>query len=249
MNRRDFLGGAIVGGAVALGGREVWSRNQPLAPDGGRLTWAQQGEDIVLWHVLHHLLQISDPTFMDVGAADPIKANNTYLLYYTGSRGVVVEPNPTFAAALRAKRPGDKVVEAGIGVSDAAEADYYEIKGNPLLNTFSAEQVAYLQKGKSESVVERVVKMPLLNINRVIQEQLGRAPDLLSTDIEGLDYAILQSLDLSRFRPGAICAETVSMFKDGRSSRITEYLMSHEYVPRGGSTVNTIYVDARRIDA
>jgi FkbM family methyltransferase len=249
MNRRDFIGGAVAGGALALGGRALWDRNQGTPLDGGRLTWAQQGEDIVLWHVLHHLLEIEQPTFMDVGAADPIKGNNTYLLYYTGSRGVVIEPNPAFAAALRAKRPEDRVVEAGIGVTDVAEADYYEIKGNPLLNTFSAEQVAYLQKGKSESVVERVVKMPLLNINKVIEKELGRAPDLLSTDIEGLDFAILQSLDLSRFRPGAICAETVPMFKGGGWSRISEYLMSQDYVPRGGSLVNTIYVDARRIDA
>jgi len=239
----------VAGAAAAAGGRAVWDRNQPPPPDGARSSWAQQGEDIVLWHVLHHLLEIKQPTFMDVGAADPIKGNNTYLLYYTGSRGVVVEPNPTFAAALRARRPGDKVVEAGIGVTDAAEADYYEIKGNPLLNTFSPEQVEYLQKGRTESVVERVVKMPLLNINKVIREQLGKAPDLLSTDIEGLDYAILQTLDWSQFRPAAICAEGVSMFKNGTDSKITAYLRSQDYIVRGGSTVNTIYVDTRRIDA
>jgi hypothetical protein len=91
--------------------------------------------------------------------------------------------------------------------------------------------------------------MPLLNINRVIQEQLGEAPDLLSTDIEGLDYAILRSLDVSRFRPAVICSEAVPMFKTGKFSDITEYLRARGYIPRGGSMYNTIYLDTKRIEA
>jgi len=219
----------------------------PALPEHARLSFSQQGEDIVLFHVLHELLKIATPTYLDIGAAYPVRGNNTYLLYTTGARGVLVEPNPALAAQLRSKRPLDTVVEAGIGVADAVEADYYQIKGNAMLNTFSPEQVAHLQRGQTESVVERVVKMPLLNINRVIQEHLGRAPDLLSTDVEGLDYAIIRTLDLSRFRPGAICAEAVPTTKSGRPSRLTRYLGSKGYIPRGGSLYNTVYVDSRRI--
>src|SRR4029077_8382106 len=105
-----------------------------------------------------------------VGAAEPVKSNNTYLLWGVGHRGVLVEPNPALAKKLRDYRPGDIVVEAGVGVTDAVDADYYEIKGNPMLNTFSPEQVERLQKGKTESVVERVRKMPLININRLIAD-------------------------------------------------------------------------------
>lgn len=219
----------------------------PALPEHARLSFSQQGEDIVLFHVLHELMKIATPTYMDVGAAYPVRGNNTYLLYTTGARGVLVEPNPALAEQLRSKRPGDIVVEAGIGVTAAVEADYYEIKGNAMLNTFSPEQVAHLQRGQAESVVARVVKMPLLNINRVIQEHLGKAPDLLSTDVEGLDDAIIRTLDLSRFRPAVICAEAIPTMKSGRLSRTTRYLASKGYIPRGGSVYNTIYVDARRI--
>ncbi len=216
-------------------------------PEHARLSFSQQGEDIVLYHVLHELMKIETPTYVDVGAAYPVDGNNTYLLYTTGARGVLVEPNPVLAEQLRSKRPGDIVVEAGIGVAEATEADYYQIKGNAMLNTFSPAQVAELQRGQSESVVERVVKMPLLNLNRVIEEHLGRAPDLLSTDVEGLDEAILRTLDLSRFRPAAICAEAVPTMKSGRASTLTRYLAGKGYIPRGGSVYNTVYVDARRI--
>lgn len=219
----------------------------PALPEHARLSFSQQGEDIVLYHMLHELMKIATPTYMDVGAAYPVRGNNTYLLYTTGARGVLVEPNPALAAQLRSKRPDDIVVEAGIGVTAAVTADYYEIKGNAMLNTFSPEQVAQLQRGQTESVVARVVKMPLLNINQVIQEHLGKAPDLLSTDVEGFDHAIIRTLDLSRFRPAVICVEAVPTTKSGRLSRTTRYLAGHGYIPRGGSVYNTIYVDARRI--
>ena len=259
INRRDFIGGAVCGSAVAVGGRvgRNWGTPPPPAPappppppalpEHARLSFSQQGEDIVLYHVLHELLKIATPTYMDVGAAYPVRGNNTYLLYTTGARGVLVEPNPTLAAELRRHRPGDTIVEAGIGVNSTTAANYYVIKGEPMLNTFSPEQVAHLQRGKAESVVERVVTMPLLNLNRVIDEHLGRTPDLLSTDVEGLDEAIIRTLDVSRFRPAAICAEAIPTMKSGRSSGLTRYLASKGYIPRGGSVYNTIYVDSRRI--
>ena len=248
-------------GAVTAAGVSAWRQRRPPPaappcppapappplPEHARLSFSQQGEDIVLFHALREQLKIETPTYMDIGAAHPVRGNNTYLLYTTGARGVLVEPNPDRVEQLRQQRPGDIVVAAGIGVTDTAEADYYEIKGNPALNTFSAEQVALLQRGQTESVVERVVKMPLLGINRVIAERLGRAPDLVSTDVEGLDYAILRTLDLARFRPAVICAEAVPMTNAGRLSPLTRYLVSRGYVPRGGSMYNTVYLDARRL--
>ena len=212
------------------------------------MSFSQQGEDIVLYHALRDALRLEHATYMDVGAAHPSRGNNTYMLYRTGDRGVLVEPNPMFADLLRRQRPRDVVVEAGIGVTDVMEADYYEIKENPMLNTFSAEQVQRLQAGKAESVVARKVKMPLLNINRVIQDHLGKAPDLLSTDVEGMDADILQALDLSQFRPGVICAEGVGTYAHGGQSKILTYLVSQGYVPRGGSMVNSIFLDSRRLD-
>jgi FkbM family methyltransferase len=249
VRRRDFVTvglGGVAGAAAGLGGGKlIWGQGGLKWPAEARMTFSQQGEDIVLFHVMRDLLKTETGTYMDVGAAEPVLSNNTYLLWGVGHRGVLVEPNPALAKKLRDYRPGDKVVEAGVGVTDATDADYFEIKGNPMLNTFSPDQVKDLEKN-GESV-ERVRKMPLLNINRIIEEQLGKAPDVLSTDIEGMDYSIIKTLDLSRFRPGAICAETVAMSPDGSPSDITTYLLSQGYHVRGGSTINTIYVDSRRL--
>jgi FkbM family methyltransferase len=253
MRRREFVTGAVAGLAGLTAGKVVSDRfaaaAPPTLPDGARMSFSQQGEDIVLFHAVRDVLKLERATYMDVGAAHPFRASNTYLMYGTGDRGLLVEPNPMFVKLLRSYRPGDIVLQAGIGVSDVEEADYYEIKDNPWLNTFSAETVERLQRGQAASVVERVVKMPLVNINRAIAEHLGRAPDLLSTDVEGLDYAILQALDLNTFRPGVICSEGVPMFApEGRHSDIAKYLLSRDYVLRGGSMVNSIFVDGRRLN-
>lgn len=262
MKRREFLGGAVVGAVTAVSGRAAWAHLNPPPPpppppepapcppgipEHARLSFSQQGEDLVLYHAMTELLKIDKPVYMDVGAAYPVRGNNTYLLYTTGAHGVLVEPNPALAKMLRTERPRDTVVEAGIGVTEQAEADYYEIKGNAMLNTFSPEQVAVLQKGQTESVVERVVKMPLLNINRVIEQHLGRAPDILSTDVEGLDLDILRTLDMTRFRPAVICAETLLTLANGRPAPITRFLTARGYIPRGGSLYNTLFIDSRKI--
>jgi FkbM family methyltransferase len=249
MKRRDFVVGAVagaVGAGLGVAGRSAYPKAAPRPADS-RLSFSQQGEDIVLWHVARDILRMERPSYVDVGAAEPIKSNNTYLLYGTGGRGVLVEPNPTFVEKLRSQRPRDTVVAAGIGVTQTGEADYYVIKGNPMLNTFSPEQVEYHKRERGADAVERVLKMPLITLNDVIREYLGAAPDVLSTDIEGWDYDILRSLDFDRFRPGAICAETVPVNGKGEHSQITAFLLSKGYVIRGGSLINSIYVDAARI--
>ena len=249
MKRREFFGGVAAGVAGSLGWVRFGPSGLQLVPEFGRLSFSEQGEDIVLYHALHDVLKIDRPTYMDVGAAHPVRSNNTYLLYGTGASGVLIEPNPLYVEMLRRRRRQDTVVAAGIGVTDETAADYYEIKENPLLNTFSPEQVARLQQGKTESVVARVTKMPLININRAIADSLGKAPDLLSTDIEGLDYAIIRTLDLTRFRPGVICCEGVSVDRSGNPSEIATYLAGQEYILRGGSMVNSIFVDRKRLAA
>ncbi|MBE3134240.1 MAG: hypothetical protein IMZ55_12250, partial [Acidobacteria bacterium] len=178
MNRRDFLAGAATGmasaGFVGIAGKAILGRSvsavaspvAPATPDAGtrhtkaappvattyrgRVSFAQQGEDLVLYNLLHHVLKLENPSYLDIGAGDPVLSNNTFALYGTGSRGVLVEPNPTLIEKLKSVRPGDVVVNAGVGVTDTSEADYYVIRDQWPLNTFSPEDVAILRKRYKE---------------------------------------------------------------------------------------------------
>jgi len=247
MDRRSFMAGALAGAPLAgLAGRMAYERVYAGFQPQGRLSFSQQGEDIVLYHVLHDLLKIQTPTYVDIGAADPVQASNTFLIYWTGGHGVLVEPNPMYVEKLRRRRPNDIVVAAGVGVTDAAEADYYVIRGKPTLNTFSAEEAARLRASAKEDVVEAVLKMPFVSVNRLIATHLGKAPDLLSIDVEGMDLDILRTLDFATYRPGAIIAETIKMGTLDVNAEIVDFLVSHGYTVRGGSMINTIFVDRGR---
>src|SRR5262245_48341427 len=102
VNRRGFLGGLakLVSGGFVLGttggiavgaiGPRNYDRRQGII---GQTSYAQQGEDLILWNMCE-FLKIRQPTYLDIGAYDPIEINNTYLFYTRGCRGVLVEPNP-----------------------------------------------------------------------------------------------------------------------------------------------------------
>jgi len=266
MNRRDFLIGAVSGGAaaMALGAAGRALSGQPaVAPDvpprlarigtepeplyQGRRSFAQQGEDLILYNLLCHDLRIQTPSYLDVGAGDPVLSNNTYALYLTGSRGVLVEPNPTLVRKLRAVRPGDVVVGCGVGLRETTGADYYVIRGRWPLNTFSREAVAEYRRQSATDPVEKVLTMPLIPINRLIADFFGKAPDLLSIDIEGMDLAVLRTLDFRAHRPAAICAETKKPGMPHDGTPVERLLRAKGYAACAGSLYNTIFVDRSRL--
>lgn len=260
IRRRDLLAGGlgalggVVAGAVAgaVAGQkfarvpdpepQVEWREKPL-PEWARVSYAQFGEDLVADSLLSSI-KVAKPSYLDVGACDPVRLSNTYLFYLTGARGVLVEPNVALTERLRSERPGDSVLVAGIGTSDQSEADYY-VMSAPDLNTFDKAQAERLHRDTVHKIV-RVVKMPLLSINRVIAEHFGGvAPDFLSIDIEGMDYAVLKTLDYKRFRPKVICAETIITATLKENGDTTRLMTEHGYELRGMTLANTMYVDKK----
>lgn len=251
VRRRDVVVGAVAG-LLGLGGGTAVGRmtaptpgpkpgEQPPFPDIAQPSFAQCGEDLLLAFLCRHF-KIERPTYLDIGTWEPVRANNTYLLYLRGGRGVLVEPNPALADRIRQTRPEDKLLSAGIGITDAAEADYYMFNEEQL-NTFDADEVKRIL-AQPHLKLEKTVKVPLVNINRAIGEHLGgRAPDVLSIDIEGLDLAVLKTLDFTRYRPKLICAETLVVASLSHNPDTTPFLAGHGYELRGQTFANAVYVD------
>lgn len=262
MDRRKFLGSGVsstfaLGAAAGVaGGAAATIAVAPKllrpAPLPGKLSYAEAGEDIVLWQIAVGALRIEHPTYMDIGAHHPVVNNNTFFFYERGARGVLVEPNPALHGVLAAVRPGDKLLRAGIGAGEPSTGDYYIIGGSEdgQLNTFSREQVEQLvTRSRGHYRVERVIKVPLLNINDVMREHWNAAPNVLSVDTEGFDLPILRSIDFKRFRPDVIVAETGELGGQRLEVEILEFLVQQGYQVRGGSFVNTIFVDRRHINS
>ncbi len=235
LHLRSFATGLALG-LVILAAVLVyrWHPNDPRP----FVSYAQNGEDYVLRDVFDKLVRIEHPTYIDIGAHHPIINNNTYLFYTTGSHGVLVEPNPDFTDLLKKTRPRDVVLDVGIGAfGEEKEVDYYVMwEGDGQLNTFSPEAA-------KEHHVRKVIKRKLVDVNKVLEQYFpGVGPDLFSVDTEGFDLTILKSLDFGKFRPRVVIAETVA---DGgeMEHEIVELMTSKNYDVRGGTWVNTVFVD------
>lgn len=240
------LGGLAAGVPLGLAGARYLPPRAPEAvdPDFPFTSFAQAGEDLAA-HFIFGYLGIGDVTYLDVGAYDPIRINNTYFFYLKGFRGVLVEPNVTMGEKLRAVRPRDTTLTAGIGVGEVREADYY-LMTEPSWNTFSKEEAEHQTRISNGRIkVEKVVKMPLLDINAVMSEHFKGAPAFLSIDAEGWHLAILKSIDFQRFRPKIICVETLVSGTKTVIEEIPAFLTAQGYQDRGGSLVNTLFVDSQ----
>ena len=260
MDRRKFIGtgvsstfvvGAVAGAAGGAAGTVALAPKflRP-APLPGRLSYSQVGEDLVMWHIAYDVLGIKQPTYMDIGAHHPVINNNTFLFYERGSHGVLVEPNPALHDVLSGVRPRDTLLRVGIGPARESAADYYIIGGSEdgQLNTFSREQAMELvTRGQGHYRIDRVIKIPLLNINDVMRAQWNAAPNVLSIDTEGYDLTILRSLDFKRFRPDVVVAETVEVGGRQPEVEILELMVEQGYQVRGGSFINTVFIDRRHI--
>jgi FkbM family methyltransferase len=259
VSRKNFIQGmgcAAAGAALgAFGQRQLAPAPQPPPiPQPQRVnplpqseeTFAQSGEDRIVHFILGYV-GIRKKDYIDIGAWEPVVNNNTYLLYRLGYRGLLIEPNVTLCKKLREVRPHDRVLEAGIGVTAAREADYY-VMTEPSWNTFSKEEAERQAKVTNGTVsIKEVIKMPLLDINQVMAEHLQRAPAFLSVDTQGLELAILKSIDYNRFRPEVICAETLVTGTNKSSPETAAFMETQGYVVRGMSFVNTIFVDSKII--
>ncbi|HLY72385.1 MAG TPA: FkbM family methyltransferase, partial [Puia sp.] len=214
-----------------------------------KVIYSQAGEDLILDNLFYRL-DITRPDYLDIGTNDPRYFNNTYYFYLKGSSGVCVEPNPYLYQKIKKLRSRDICINAGIGMESATAADFYLFPDHASgLSTFSRENAEHWQKvgmykmGKIN--YEKIISMPLIPINDLIEKYCKKTPDLLSIDVEGLDFSILQSLDFGKYSPRAICVETLAYAEDQKEYKTTnviDFLKMKGYAVYADTHINTIFI-------
>lgn len=204
--------------------------NAEVAVDGveqfyGNRTFAQHGDDIVVL-IIFGMIGINRPSYLDIGANDPIKNSNTWLFYMRGSRGINVEPNPRFVESFKIQRPED--INLSVGVAGQPGTLTYHVFGERSgLNTFDAERARRIEANGAFKV-RRTLQIPVLTVNEIIDKYSPeKFPDYLSIDVEGLDYDILTTINYERSSPKVICVEGNSTQE---RQKMTAFLESRGYV-------------------
>ncbi len=206
-------------------------------------SYSQCGEDMIIDFIFGQLRK-EKISYIDIGCHHPTYLSNTAFFYENGSRGVCVEPDPFLFKTIADVRKEDICLNAGIGVDDKTEADFY-ILSERTLNTFSKEDAERYQSYGSKKI-ESVVKLPLMNVNSVIEKHLLPHPNFISLDVEGMDMAILQSFDFKKFRPEVFCIESLTYTENGTEEKITSiinFMQEQGYFVYADTYINSIFVD------
>jgi len=212
------------------------------------LGFAQAGEDKVM-RLLFYSLNIQNIRYLEIGTNDPVHFNNTYLFYLSGSSGVCIEANPKLVPAIKSARPGDICLNVGVAEKKSEPLDFYIFDGKDKakgLSTFSKKEVEHVER-VSDIRVSEIIKIPVITIDEVLAIHFPNPPDLISIDIEGLDFDIIKCIDLKSYRPKVFCVETVNFREFDNSmkrNKVTAHFKAYDYFAYAETGINTIFVDS-----
>jgi len=168
-------------------------------------SFSQNGEDVVLWRALQ---EIDGGRYVDVGANDPRRFSVSMGFYNRGWSGVTVEPDPAFAAMHRAERPRDMMVEAAVTTKDGDNITFHVVDGTGLSTVDPNLAAAHARAGFDTHDIEVTTR----TIDSILEEAGWEGLDIhfMSIDTEGSEREVLESIDLSVWRPWVLVVEATA---------------------------------------
>ena len=175
----------------------------PGVPDTEFVSYAQHGEDVVLWRALGSVTQ---GRYVEVGANHPTDLSITRAFYDRGWSGVTIDPVQTFEALHREQRPRDTFVRAAVTDQDVTEIELNEFPGTGL-STLDAEVTARHDAAGREY---RTTTVPARRLDAVLQDAGLAGSDIhfMTVDTEGAEPQVLASIDLTHWRPWVLVVES-----------------------------------------
>ena len=193
----------------------------------GRLSYAQEGEDLVLARILGEL-GITTGFFVDIGAHHPARFSNTYYFYRRGWRGINVDALPGTKRLFQRMRSRDITIECGVG-SQEGVLKYFAFN-EPALNTFSEQEAK--KKDRPPYHIINTIQIPVVTLKQILDEHLphGTKIDFMTIDAEGFDHEIIISNDWALYRPRVLLVELLNTDIQNLDTNPTaQVLKSHNY--------------------
>lgn len=178
-------------------------------------------------------------TYIDIGGGHPVADNVSLWFYERGWRGVVVEPQQHLVDLYAHARPRDTCICALIGTQSGA-ADFHVFDR---LHGLSTTVEAHARAAIAFGAEYQTVKMPVLTLAQLCEQQKLDAIDFLKVDVEGAEADVLRSNDWQRFRPKVVVVEAIAPGSNEPSWGEWEpYLLAQGYKFALFDTLNRFYV-------
>lgn len=199
----------------------------------------------ILNHALHHLGRSGEPQrFIQIGAMDGVSFDDVaaYIDMY-GWTGLYVEPVPSAFAALVRNRSGQghrfersAIVEKD-GPVEMLIIDPVAIEQRLVHDCFAGMSAVWPPRNGLASEGDRAVveqygqRIVVRGITLATLFKKHDIPsfDMFLVDTEGLDWVVLNQLDLRTYRPQVIRLERINL-SDQDLARVREKLTSHGYI-------------------
>jgi FkbM family methyltransferase len=208
----------------------------PYTSYGGKL-YSQHGDDVIVFQIFKQL-GMDKPSYLDVGANDPLYLSNTAIFTKLGSRGINIEANPALINNFYEQRPNDINLNIGVGTKKGI-LPFYMFDESSGCNTFSLKEAKHFEESFPELKIIKTIELPVTTLTDIINEHWnGKYPDFIDIDIEGLDYEVLKSCDFSGETPYVILVE----IDKADVSEMNEMLAEKGFVPYCRMISNMIYV-------
>lgn len=199
-------------------------------------SYSQEGEDMILRRIFERQ---STGFYVDVGAHHPKRFSNTYFFYKKGWVGINVDAMPGSMNFFEKIRPRDINIE--IPISSKKQVLTYYAFNEPALNGFSKE-ISEARDGLNNYKIEFTKDIETSTLEEVLDENLpsNQAIDFLSIDVEGLDFDVIKSINIKKYRPRVILVEILgSSLSDLQQDPIYKFLIDEDYALYA-KAVNTV---------
>ena len=166
-----------------------------------KISYAQLADDLMAAYFLRNYK--GPKVYVDVGCNDPRRLSNSYWFYLRGWTGVAIDGDPCVVENFRKLRPRDTVVHALVS-NEVADRDFVTFEDSAV----SSIAPSQIEKWQMRSRVTGRLRMRTKQLNDVLKEECTPSQfGFLSIDVEGHDIEVLQSIDLSAYKPALIIVE------------------------------------------
>lgn len=228
-----FLGGKSYGNSSSF----CWFRKE---------IYSEYGEDILARTILHDLFsKFENFTYIDIGCNHPIFNSNTYMFYLTGGNGILVDANVKFSKLAMKYRPRDVFINAAVFPNNSkTETTFYQFGGDGGVSTVLPERAEEREKSHGKPEEKKTL---VIGVNDLLSRYTGELLlDILSVDVEGLDYEIIKGIDYSKYRPKILLFET-SRLERSDEVNIIHFLEEKKYMLVGSTFWNLAFADEKQM--
>lgn len=168
------------------------------------IDFSQFGEEKVIFNILQRISDKKkiDPTYVDIGAYNPIEFSNTYKLYQKKWRGVVIDPNKNKIKNWNKIRPNDFVINSAVVENEFNQKTikiYFD-------KNDSAIETAYPISNKDKLTYYEASTIKFLEVIKLCEKKFSK-PFFLNIDIEGNENNLILELKQIPYKIPLICVE------------------------------------------